>query len=80
MAEPDHDVLEAIKHNSILSENIKDDRNSGYNRHERIADKVAAFGGSWTFYCIIFFFLPWRGCINILILANKVLTKTHLFC
>ncbi len=71
MAELDHDVLEAIKHNSILSENIKDDLEIQATMGERIADKVAAFGGSWTFIVSFFVFIVAWMCINILILANK---------
>ena len=53
----DRDVMEAIKNNSILSENIQDEMEDELTFGQRIADKVAAFGGSWTF--ITSFFLSY---------------------
>lgn len=51
----DQYVMNAIKSNSILSENIQDEIEATLNIGQKIADRVAAFGGSWTF--IISFFL-----------------------
>lgn len=54
LANIDKDVMFAIKNNSILSENIQEEIEAELTLGQRIADKVASFGGSWTF--IIFFF------------------------
>lgn len=67
----DRDVMEAIQNNSILSENIQDDIEDDLTFGQRIADKVAAFGGSWTFIITFFsFILVWMG-VNIWFLAAK---------
>ncbi|WP_260393833.1 hypothetical protein [Empedobacter stercoris] len=52
----DQDVIEAIRNNSILSENIKEETVKTLTIGEKIADKVATFGGSWTFIVVFFVF------------------------
>ena len=67
----DQDVMEAIKNNSILSENIHEDIEIDLSFGQRIADKVAAFGGSWTFIMSFFLFILVWISINIWVLASK---------
>lgn len=67
----DNDVMEAIKNNSILSENIQDETEADLSFGQRIADKVAAFGGSWTFIITFFSFIIIWMTINIWFLATK---------
>ncbi|WP_413511243.1 DUF1003 domain-containing protein [Myroides odoratus] len=67
----DKDVLEAIQNNSILSENIQDDNETQLTLGQRIADKVADFGGSWTFIITFFSFLIVWMIINIWVLTTK---------
>lgn len=67
----DRDVLEAIKNNSILSENIQDDIEAELTLGQRIADKVATFGGSWTFIITFFSFILIWMIINIWFLASR---------
>ena len=64
-------MLTAIKNNSILSENIQDDKESELTTGERIADKVASFGGSWTFIITFFSFILIWMLLNIWLLATK---------
>lgn len=65
----DNDVLEAIKNNSILSENIQDEIEADLTFGQKIADKVATFGGSWTFIITFFSFIFVWMLINIWFLA-----------
>ena len=67
----DQDVMEAIKNNSILSENIQDEIEAELTFAQKIADKVAAFGGSWTFIISFFTFILIWMLINIWFLATK---------
>lgn len=67
----DRDVMEAIKNNSILSENIQDEIEAELTFGQRIADKVAAFGGSWTFIITFFSFILIWMIVNIWFLATK---------
>ena len=67
----DRDVLEAIKNNSILSENIQDEREVELTFGQKLADKVAAFGGSWAFIISFFSFILIWILINIWFLARR---------
>ncbi|MCU0441799.1 MAG: DUF1003 domain-containing protein [Bacteroidia bacterium] len=67
----DRDVIEAIKNNSILSENIQDEIEAELTFGQKLADKVAAFGGSWTFIITFFSFILIWMLINIWFLTTK---------
>lgn len=71
LAEIDLDVLDAIKNNSILSENIQDEIEAESTMGQKIADQVASFGGSWTFIIIFFSFILIWMIINIWFLVSK---------
>lgn len=71
LAKMDKDVLEAIKNNSILTENIQDEIESDLTLGQKLADRVAAFGGSWTFIFTFFVFMVVWMIINIWLLASK---------
>ncbi|MBN9294873.1 MAG: DUF1003 domain-containing protein [Flavobacteriia bacterium] len=67
----DRDVMDAIKNNSILSENIQDEMEAELTIGQKIADRVAAFGGSWTFIITFFsFIIVWMS-INVWCLTTK---------
>ena len=67
----DKDVMEAIRNNSVLSENIEEAIEGKLTIAQKLADKIATFGGSWTFIIIFFvFILAWMG-INIWLLTTK---------
>jgi uncharacterized membrane protein len=67
----DRDVMNAINNNSILSENIQDEIETGLTLGQRIADKVASFGGSWTFIIFFFLFIFIWMLINIWVLITE---------
>lgn len=67
----DRDVMDAIKNNAILSENIQDEIEAELTEGQKIADRVAAFGGSWTFIITFFSFILIWMIINIWFLASK---------
>jgi uncharacterized membrane protein len=66
----DKDVMEAIKNNSILSENIQEEIEAELTFGQRLADKVASFGGSWTFIVTFFSFILIWMLTNIWFLAT----------
>jgi uncharacterized membrane protein len=71
VAKIDSDVMNAIKSNTILSENIQDEIESTLTFGQRMADKIATFGGSWSFIITFFsFILLWIG-TNVFFLASK---------
>ena len=53
----DKDVMTAIEQNAILSENIKDEKEEKSSFGQRMADRIATFGGSWTFIIVFFSFI-----------------------
>lgn len=70
LATIDKDVMEAFKNNSILSENIQDEIENKLTSGQRIADKVAAFGGSWFFIITFFLFIIIWMFINVWLLRK----------
>lgn len=64
-------VVESLREHELLAENVNDEFQKQATLGERVADKVASFGGSWTF--IILFalvLLLWIG-INSVALLSK---------
>lgn len=71
LAKIDRDVMEAMQNNALLSENIRDEIEVEPSYGEKLADKVASFGGSWTFIFFFFFFILVWMAINTLAFFNK---------
>lgn len=71
ITELEKEVIGSITENQLLSQNIEIQSEKSTSLGDRVADKVAAFGGSWTFIIIFFMVLiVWMG-INIFIFNNK---------
>ena len=61
------EVVESLKTHDTLAENIEEDYQDQRTLGDRVADVVAAFGGSWTFiisFCL--FLVVWMG-VNLLL-------------
>lgn len=67
----DADVMNALKKNSILTENIEDEIEGSLTLGQRIADKIADFGGSWTFILSFFSFILLWMTVNIWLLSVR---------
>lgn len=65
----DKNVIESILNKKIISDNIEDDWNVGLTTGQKIADKVAQFGGSWTFIIAFGVFLFLWMATNVWLLA-----------
>ncbi|HSJ12276.1 MAG TPA: DUF1003 domain-containing protein [Gillisia sp.] len=66
----DRNVMEAIQNNSVLSENIQEEMEAQLTTGQKLADRIAEFGGSWLFIISFFcFILIWVG-INIWFLSS----------
>jgi len=58
----DHDVLKAMQEQEVLSRNPEIDFDAGLTFGQRLADRIATFGGSWTFIIMFALFLfLWVG-------------------
>lgn len=67
----ERDVLNSINDNELLVKNIEPTLDRELAFGDRLADRIAEFGGSWTFIITFFsFIIVWMG-INIFILASK---------
>lgn len=70
IGELERDIIDKISGNKILNENIEPDIDVAETIGQKIADRVASFGGSWSFIIIFFaFLLLWIG-INIWFLTT----------
>jgi len=67
----DHDVLKAMKEQELLSKNPDIDFDAELTFGQRLADRIATFGGSWSFIIIfgLFLFL-WMGLNSWLLVAR----------
>ncbi|MDX8430958.1 MAG: DUF1003 domain-containing protein [Candidatus Algichlamydia australiensis] len=71
LSELDQEVLESIEQHDLLTEDISKKFETGATFGERLADRVAKFGGSWTFIvCFFSLLLVWMG-INSYILLHR---------
>ncbi|TDN83814.1 putative membrane protein [Salegentibacter sp. 24] len=67
----DKDVIDAIRNNSILSEKIEDEIEAELTLGQKLADQVAAFGGSWTFIITFFIGIIIWVAINVWFLSKE---------
>jgi uncharacterized membrane protein len=67
----DKEVVDAIQGNKLLSDNIEPEIEAELTTGQRMADKIATFGGSWTFIIIFFSFLLLWMAVNIIVLSTK---------
>jgi uncharacterized membrane protein len=63
-------VIDSISKNQILSENIESDIDDLLTIGEKLADKIALFGGSWIFIMFFFGFIILWIIINILAISS----------
>lgn len=65
------EVAQSLRDQETLSEDTYEEYEKGLTLGERLADKVAEFGGSWTFVSLFFLFIAlWMG-VNTYILLKK---------
>jgi uncharacterized membrane protein len=71
LSDLEHEVLTSISMNKLISDNIETELDKKLTFGQRLSDRIADFGGSWTF--IIFFFTAlfiWIA-INIFVMVKK---------
>ncbi|MGI8957408.1 MAG: DUF1003 domain-containing protein [Chthoniobacterales bacterium] len=66
----DQEVIDSLQEREILSENIGKEFDKDLTFGERLSDKIASFGGSWTFIIVFFTVLLIWIVINGIILAT----------
>ncbi len=69
----EQEVVDSFQQNSLLSENLNEEYEKTLTSGDRIADKVAAFGGSWSF-------ILWAtGVLGAWIILNSVILLSRPF-
>ncbi|MBU0668259.1 DUF1003 domain-containing protein, partial [Patescibacteria group bacterium] len=71
LSEVEKKVLRSIKKHKVIAENVNQQFDRQLTLGEKVADKVATFGGSWTFITMFGFTLVIWMMINGLFLANR---------
>lgn len=71
LAALDRSVFHSIEDNTILSENIEEGLEGQLTFGQKVADKIAEFGGSWTFIIFFFCFLISWIILNFYILSTQ---------
>ena len=67
----EQDVLNSIRDHEILSKNVDSDLDQKWTLGEKLADKLASFGGSWTFLICFGLFLTFWIILNTVILLVR---------
>jgi uncharacterized membrane protein len=67
----ENEVVDAIAKNKLVSDNIEVEIDKKLTFGERLSDRIANFGGSWTFIIIFFLILFIWIAINVWLLTSK---------
>ena len=65
------EVLDSLKKSDILAKNVEPEMDEKLRFRQRLADKIASFGGSWTFIISFAFFIGIWMLINVYLLIDK---------
>ncbi|WP_343669838.1 DUF1003 domain-containing protein [Chitinophaga sp.] len=71
LTEMEKTVIEKLRTNETLTDKLDDGDNTNLTYGQKLADKIADFGGSWTFIIIFLSFILCWMALNIYWLANK---------
>lgn len=67
----EQEVVKSISENKILSEHVEVAYEDSFTFGERVADKIAEFGGSWRFIILFFSFIIGWIALNVFWLRNS---------
>jgi uncharacterized membrane protein len=71
ISEMEQQVIESIAKNELLSKDLEEELSKDLTPAQRIADKIAGFGGSWTFILFFFSFLLLWMSVNVFVLIKR---------
>jgi len=76
----EQDVVRSLREHELLSSNLEDEFEQKWSFGERLADKIAAFGGSWTFLiCFGVFLVLWIGMNSFVLLWRPLDPYPYIF-
>jgi uncharacterized membrane protein len=67
----ENEVVNSIARNKLISDNIETELDKKLTFGQRLSDRIADFGGSWTFIILFFLTLFIWIAINIFVMVNK---------
>jgi len=68
LSELEKDVLDSLQKHELIAENVDSEFEQDWSFGERLADRIATFGGSWTFLMLFALFLVIWIAVNSLVL------------
>lgn len=69
----EQEVLDSLRQHEIIASNIEDEFEQSWTLGERLADRIATFGGSWTFLlCFGGFLAAWIIMNSIVLLVHPI--------
>lgn len=69
----EHEVLDSLREHEVLATNVDAEFEQDWSFGERLADRIAAFGGSWTFLiCFAVFLSVWITVNSVVLLWRPV--------
>jgi len=69
----EHDVVHSLREHELLAANVDAQFEQRWSLGERLADRIAAFGGSWVFLiCFGAFFALWIGANSLVLIWKPV--------
>ncbi len=71
MSQLKHEVLERVEKAETLSRNLVEESDQGLTFGERLADRIAEFGGSWSFILSFLGFLVLWIAVNVYVLLQR---------
>lgn len=71
LSDLDKTVLNSLNEKKLLSDQLEEEQSSSDTFGQRVADRVATFGGSWTFIISFMTFLLLWIALNAFVLLNK---------
>jgi uncharacterized membrane protein len=71
ISEMEQQVIESIAKNELLSKDLEEELIKDLTHGQRVADRIASFGGSWTFIGFFFLFLLLWMATNVFIMVKK---------
>ena len=71
MTDLEYEVIKSLQQHEVITKNVENQLDQNWTLGERLADKIATFGGSWAFLmCFATFLAIW-------IIVNTVVMVTH---
>jgi uncharacterized membrane protein len=67
----EEEVIESLRAHELVTTNVEEEFEQEWNLGQRLADKVASFGGSWTFLIFVGIFLAFWIALNTVVLLSR---------